>query len=143
MRDEVVSKSVRGQSTAGESVREDEEGEGETPKDVESKMEEEDEAVVSEHERPPTRQSRRARGNAGPATPREKQETPQESEAEDAEEEETERPPTRSSRRAKDTATPVPERMKEVATERKSTRRSSARGGTSFLTSNDSVLTGF
>jgi len=88
--------------------------------------------VVSEAERPPTRQSRRAKGNAGPVTPRDKPETPQESEAEDAEEEETERPPTRSSRRAKDTATPVPERMKEVATERKSTRRSSARGGTCF-----------
>jgi bromodomain-containing protein 8 len=145
MRDGVVSKSVREQSTAEESAREEEE---ETPKAIKSEAEAEsvaekeakadteeegDEQEEEEPEVPPTRSTRRNKGTAAPATPAKLDD-------DEADEEEGEKLPPRTSRRGKDTTTPVPDKSKDAA-EKKSTRRSSARGGTFFLLLSDNQLT--
>jgi bromodomain-containing protein 8 len=141
----VVSKLAREQSAAEDSAREDEE---EPPKPVEAEMDEEDpeadeetekEAKVEaekdeeeEEERPTTRTSRRTKSTAAPVEK-------EEEEQDEDEEEEGEKPPPRTSRRGKDVETPVPEKAKEV--EKKSTRRSSARGGRSIPISICPLLT--
>jgi bromodomain-containing protein 8 len=141
----VVSKLAREQSAAEESAKEDDEM---TPKageadeeEAEADEETEKEAKVEaekdeeeEEERPTTRTSRRTKSTAAPVEKEEEQD--------EDEEDEEEKPPPRTSRRGKDVETPVPEKTKEV--EKKSTRRSSARGGQSQATlymspSNDTV----
>jgi bromodomain-containing protein 8 len=132
MRDEVVSKSVREQSTAADSVKGDEE-EVEEENEQEQKQETKPEAEEEEEERPAPRTSRRGRRNASPS--------PVKRDEEDGEEEEEEdRPSTRATRRTKDHTTPVPEKQKEVFTERKSTRRSTARGGKSPTLYNEVIV---
>jgi len=151
MRDEVVSKLAREQSAAEDSAREDEE---ETPKPVEAEIDEEEpEAELAEEtgkeeeeeeeegdaekeeeeeeERPATRTSRRTKSTAAPV---------EKDEGEEQEDEEEDKLPTRASRRGKDVETPVPEKAKEA--EKKSTRRSSARGGKLFPTLHESPLDG-
>jgi len=139
MRDGVVSKLAREQSAAEDSAREDEEM---TPKAVEAEADEEEaeadeetekEAKVDvekdeeeEEERPATRTSRRTKSIAAPV------EKGEDEGQDEEDEEEGEKPPPRTSRRGKDVETPVPEKAKEV--EKKSTRRSSARGGESCST---------
>ena len=136
MRDEVVSKLAREQSVAEDSAREDDEmtpkaGEAdeeqpeadeETEKEANVEAEKDEE---EEEERPTTRTSRRTKSIAAPV------EKEEEEGQDEEDEEEGDKPPPRTSRRGKDVETPVPEKTKEV--EKKSTRRSSARGGKSGL----------
>jgi hypothetical protein len=103
---------------AGEADDEEAEADEETEKEAKVEAEKDEE---EEEERPATRTSRRTKSTAAPVEKEEEQD--------EDEEDEEEKPPPRTSRRGKDVETPVPEKAKEV--EKKSTRRSSARGGKS------------
>jgi bromodomain-containing protein 8 len=119
VRDGGGSKLGREQSTAEESAKEDDVETPKVPSEAGDEAEGEVEEVAEEEpELPTTRSTRR---NKSAAVPVEKEDEGDEEEAD-----EEEKIPPRSSRRGKDVTTPVPDK-KEVA-EKKSTRRSSARG---------------